>query len=383
MPVTRLPRAIPLLALGLAACGPADSTSEADSGASPVLPLFVAADEPSLDIGVLEGPDELMLDQVVDVLRLDDGSIAVSDAQAALVSVFSAEGEPIREWGGRGDGPGEFRSLSRIYPWSGDSLLALDARGARASVLDLEGNYAREIPAVELSGDSLFSMDVWLHGRFVVDGVMATAERDRVRRVLDGLPSPRDPAFRWVRVDRQGRLWMQEAGDSPAGHTRWVVLSPEGDPLRIVDLPDRLDADELGFDEVLGRYLGTSDVNLVRAYPLVDAETTLPVPSWLWEPAPPATDVRPPEDFDAALRGAIKQAASAQEMNYARHFSYTTISDSLDIELEEGVELHFFVADDRGWAGVVLHPAYDRLCGLGYGGATPPGWRGGYVTCGR
>lgn len=378
---TRRLTTIPVLLTALAACGP-EAPSD-DPSAPRSLPVWVASETPRLDIGVLEGDDALMLEQVVDVLLLPGGEIAVSDAQAARVSIFSDTGEPLREWGGQGDGPGEFRSLSRLYHAPGDSLLALDASGRRASVFDRDGTYAREIPAMELSGDSLFAMDVWLHRRFVVDGVLTPDERAPVRAALDALPRPTDPGYRWVRVASDGRLWLREPGSAGPGRVRWLVLSPDGQPERWVDLPDRLDADELARDEVIGRYLGPNDVNYVRAYALRESDEAAPAPAWLADPAPVAEAGPAPEDFEAALQSAIRGAAMAQEIHYSTHFRYSDVADSLEMEPKDGVAFHFWRADDRGWTGVAIHPALDRMCGLGYGAATPPGWMGGRVVCGR
>jgi hypothetical protein len=124
-------------------------------------------------------------------------------------------------------------------------------------------------------------------------------------------------------------------------------------------------------------------VNFVHAYELHDADEAAPMPAWMTAEASPPATVAAPEDFDAALRGAIKNAATMQELYYSSHFSYTTNSDSLALEPEDGIEFHFLQADDRGWSAIVLHPALDYLCGLGYGAATPPGWPGGHIMCGR
>ncbi len=391
---TRRPKPpLRVLAFGLAAgaiCGCAPDAPAGGGGAVLAeLPRFVAAEEPSLSIGVLEGDERLMFEQVVDVLTLASGEIAVADRQAARVSIFAPDGAPLRSWGGRGDGPGEFRGLALLHQSPGDSLFAFDARGDRASLFDREGVYAREVPAAELSGDTLFTMDVWLHGRFVVYGVLAPDERARVAGALDRLPRPDGPGFRRVRTGTDGSIWIREP-DAPApGLARWIVLDARGAPVRSVDLPDRLDADELARDRVLGRWLGEADVNFVRAYGLVDAGDVVGTPAWLRAGAD-ATEARnaAPDsavtiDLEAAAREAVRGAAVAQEIYYSQHFRYAASTDSLELEPVDGATLHLLTADAAGWGGVVVHPDLDRLCGLGYGTGVPRGWRAGTVMCGR
>ncbi|MGH0033450.1 MAG: hypothetical protein ACQGVK_00330 [Myxococcota bacterium] len=337
---------------------------------------------------MLEGDERLMFEQVVDVLTLASGEIVVADRQAARVSVFSPDGAPLRSWGGRGDGPGEFRGLALLHQGPGDSLFAFDARDDRASLFDLEGGYAREVPAAELSGDTLFTMDVWLHGRFVVEGVLTRDARARVAGALDRLPRPDGPGFRRVRTGEDGSIWVREP-DAPApGVVRWVVLDAGGAPVRAVDLPERLDADRLARDRVLGRWLGEADVNFVRTYALVDAGETVETPSWLRAGADltagagAAPDSAVAVDLEAATRETVRGAAVAQEIYYSQHFRYATSTDSLELEPVDGATLHLLSADAAGWGGVVVHPDLDRLCGLGYGTGVPRGWRAGTVMCG-
>ena len=60
-----------------------------------------------------------------------DGSLMIADRASREVRVFSASGEFRGSFGGRGDGPGEFRSLGRLEN-AGDTLLALG--GGRVAV---------------------------------------------------------------------------------------------------------------------------------------------------------------------------------------------------------------------------------------------------------
>jgi hypothetical protein len=66
---------------------------------------------------------------------------AVALAVALLaggIRVFTPEGEPLRQLGRQGEGPGEFRATPRIVEWRDDALLAWD--GSRQTWLDLEGS---------------------------------------------------------------------------------------------------------------------------------------------------------------------------------------------------------------------------------------------------
>jgi hypothetical protein len=126
-----------------------------------------------------------------------------------------------------------------------------------------------------------------------------------------------------------------------------------------------------------------SDVDFVRSYGLRDTGGSGPIPRWLVA-TPDAPAGSPPpdeEELRALFRDAIRGMASAQEIHYSRSGTYTTMVDSLAWERPEGIEVDFAAADERGWAAVFSHPAVDRVCGLGYGYASPPGWAPGAVHC--
>ena len=99
--------------------------------------------EPTVSIGELDGEDPYLLARVWDALALSDGRIVVVNGGSNELRIFDALGNHVATWGGRGEGPGEFTSLSRVYRWPGDSLLAHFSHGRRLSVLDSEGNYGR------------------------------------------------------------------------------------------------------------------------------------------------------------------------------------------------------------------------------------------------
>lgn len=84
------------------------------------------SEEPVVRIGELEAEDAGLLFRVTDARRLGDGSIAVVNSGTAEVRIFDEHGRHRTTIGGRGDGPGEFRSPWRVHELPGDSLLVVD-----------------------------------------------------------------------------------------------------------------------------------------------------------------------------------------------------------------------------------------------------------------
>src|SRR5690625_4203127 len=91
------------------------------------VPEWTIDDEPLLEIGVLDGDPAEQFFRVAGTLRLSDGRVVVADGGSGEVRVFDAEGRHLATGGGQGDGPGEFRNLSRLYRLPGDTILAWDA----------------------------------------------------------------------------------------------------------------------------------------------------------------------------------------------------------------------------------------------------------------
>ena len=362
-----------------ASCAPAKQTPRMPQE----LPVLALSQEPTLQIGVMEGDEHYLFQNVVSVLPLASGELAVSDAGANEVTVYADDGTFLRRWGGRGQGPGEFRMLSRIYPATGDSLMALDMAGYRFSVFDTAGNFARQVPATELSGDTLFSADEWLYGLFWVDGGMSAEARDRVKRALDHLPAPISaPGYRVVKVGADGRLWVREPEVDAQGARRWTVLSSSGQPEATIDIPERLEPQYLDAERVIGRWTGENDVNFVRVYDVARTGADRPTPAWLATP-PDSTGVPPADEKEvrAQIVETLKQLAMAQEIHYSTHYTYTSDPDSLKWEKPEDLMVDFVNAGPRGWVAVFTHPGFDRICGLGYGYTTPPGWAPGRIIC--
>lgn len=93
--------------------------------------------------------EELRIDgwaeQLVPIRRIavsDQGIIAMSQAQDGQIRFFTAEGEPLGTFGGRGQGPGEFQQPVRLG-WQGDTLWVVDPELGRVSFISPSLELAR------------------------------------------------------------------------------------------------------------------------------------------------------------------------------------------------------------------------------------------------
>lgn len=139
---------------------------EHPAGALEAAPRWRASPEPTLEIGSLEGNGPRQLAEVTDAALLSDGSLVVGHHQPPELRFFTAAGEHRGTAGGEGEGPGEFRHVSRILPMAGDTLLVQDRRLDRLSVFDDEG---RVLESFRLDGGRPRN----LVGRFA-DGTLVT-----------------------------------------------------------------------------------------------------------------------------------------------------------------------------------------------------------------
>lgn len=107
---------------------------------------------PSLVIGRMDGDERYLFGEVGGAVMLRDGRIAVLDRQSALVRVYSPDGSHIEDWGGQGEGPGEFTSAYTMFPYRGDSILVSEFVASRFTILDDQGRFGRSIvPEMRMS----------------------------------------------------------------------------------------------------------------------------------------------------------------------------------------------------------------------------------------
>lgn len=167
----RASRLVPVLSIGLSACGaagPADTTPVVrDSAGITIIenvgPAWPEGEgwridaTPLVDIGMLEGPPEYQLFRVNDAVRLSDGRIVVANAGTGELRYFDAAGRHLLTVGGQGGGPGEFESVGWIQPLEADSMLAYDTRLRRLSAFDPAGRFVGTRTIQSIAGTDVLS----------------------------------------------------------------------------------------------------------------------------------------------------------------------------------------------------------------------------------
>ncbi|MCY4399769.1 MAG: 6-bladed beta-propeller [Gemmatimonadetes bacterium] len=109
------------------------------------------AEEPSLSIGMLSGPEEFLFGRIASARRDAAGNLIVADRQALEIRIFDVEGSHLQSLGREGEGPGEFQLLSGAWPVSdrdetdvdSHQIIAVDSRLDRITRFSSEGTPLR------------------------------------------------------------------------------------------------------------------------------------------------------------------------------------------------------------------------------------------------
>lgn len=118
--------------------------------AAPPTTEWTVADSPVLRIGVIEGDSAYQFHNVSYATRLSDGRIVVANGGTEM-RWFSPQGTHLSTLGGRGDGPGEFRSIRSAVVAPGDTVVVYDGASQRLTWLSPDGALLRVRP-LDISG---------------------------------------------------------------------------------------------------------------------------------------------------------------------------------------------------------------------------------------
>jgi len=194
---------------------------------------------PGSDAGHFDGPTDVAIGA--------DGSVYVSDGYGNnRVVQFSSEGRYIREWGRKGNGPGEFNLPHSIAVDSVGRLYVADRGNARVQVFDSAGRFLREWRdstlgrpwAVRVASDGLV---------YLVDGGdQHPPERARIHMVtLDGKVVASFGVFGTTMVSSSGLTASQS---HQVERCMWATCSSDGASRssfgEIVSWPPRINSKE-------------------------------------------------------------------------------------------------------------------------------------------
>lgn len=257
---------------------------------------------PDLEVGALDGAEELTFGSVADVLGLPDGGLLVHDAEASAIRLFDASGAFIRNLGGKGGGPGEFVQVNGIARHPSGDLYVWDATGGRVNRYRGDGRYVG-------SWRSPFT------GWFTQNELFA----DRQGRLLMWLPLIADPGSplerrdSYVRLDTAGTildtllvpLWPDDSeplkASTPDGGSQTMMARPWAANSAAAVHPDGGLVAGLGQDYVFFRLMtGGKPVRIEREHrpvPVSDLERREKQaqleqrmrrldPAWNWTGAP-------------------------------------------------------------------------------------------------
>lgn len=98
---------------------------------------------PAVVLGANENDTTQLFAVVVGATRLPNGNILVGDHAAMSLHVFAPDGRKVRSFGRKGQGPGEFEYLARLWR-CGDVIIGDDiSNGNLQSVFSLDGTFLR------------------------------------------------------------------------------------------------------------------------------------------------------------------------------------------------------------------------------------------------
>jgi hypothetical protein len=189
------------------------------------------SDEPTLQIGVVEGDSVYQLDRVRAALRLGDGRIVVANGGSEQLRWYDARGRHVASAGRQGGGPGEFHGLNVLRRLPGDSVLASDMMAFRLSWLDPGGRFVRYIPLQPVGQVPARFVDRFEDGSLLLSSSVRTLGNSTES-------GTRRDTLRWVRASADG-VMVDSLSVTAANETSFQFVTETGQiqSMNILTLP--------------------------------------------------------------------------------------------------------------------------------------------------
>jgi hypothetical protein len=185
------------------------------------------------DIGELDGREEYLFGEIIDVALVPDVGVAVADNQTADVRFFDGSGAYISRSGGHGEGPGEFGMFAWLQRCGG-RLVAYDFALRRITPIEFDGSVGDPVEFRTPEGRVPYSSRCLPDGSYLVAGwgERPTDGRPRDEAYMYSQPAPvwrlsGDSAVEFGTYVSSERL-MGRGGSGPHPFGRAVVFDGDG-----------------------------------------------------------------------------------------------------------------------------------------------------------
>lgn len=197
--------------LYIADCG--DHTVRICSGDGEILDTLGTLNQP--------GAEGVPFNQPTRAVRAPSGDLYVSDGYGNQhIHHFSAAGELLHTWGGRGEGPGQFTLAHNVFATPDGRLMVADRESNnRMQLFDAEGKFLEQWPGrpgpcgLFIDGDGTV---------FIAEGggvtIMNSAGQLLTQWVVTGGPNNRPHGAHGIWVDRHGDIYVGEVGTGDLLH---------------------------------------------------------------------------------------------------------------------------------------------------------------------
>jgi len=209
------------------------------------------AREPTVAIGRTEGAEEYQLFRVIAAHRMADGRIVIANWGSQELRFYDETGAYLFAVGKEGGGPGEFRSLGRMWI-RGDTLVVMDFQLMRISLFTADGDLVRSFNLTHTS-DGILPIPAELFS----DGSLLVEHNLRDRNPQSGL---RRDSVMLLTYSLDGEL-IDTIGQFPGDETYYLI---ERDMITSLPRPFGLESQQ----DVAGNllYFGAGDSYEIQVF---------------------------------------------------------------------------------------------------------------------